>query len=248
MDAIIRDTPYKTECPRIIRGVVLHHTGTKIVVEPRESGSWHYIVDRDGTIYNDVPDEDVAWHTARTDRWKPAWVANTAGAFYGSAINSCTIGIELVCHPDFEDSRGYTQPQLKALYGLFDQFKKDHGHLWYLGHGMVQADRRPKEPEGFDWQGFEWDDKNGYKYVANPFVSEDRSNEVNCTCGPDGQAIIEAAKRHGLESADAVDQHVGRYNLLAEQVDSLHWLLEQAQKERDEALERARNVDEDAGT
>lgn len=234
---IIRETPYKTECPRIVRGVVLHHTGTKIVVAPRESGSWHYIVDRDGTIYQDVHEADVAWHTARTDRWRPAWVANTAGAFAGSAINSCTIGIEIVCHPDFEDSRGYTREQLKALYGLFDDIKKEHGGaLWYVGHGMVQADRRPKEPEGFDWQGFVWDDKNGFRYVESPFVSEGEAVAMDCTCGPEQKALIEACGLHGLTSADAVDQLAGRYNLLAEQVDSLQWLLEQAQKERDDAI------------
>ena len=78
MDAITRDTPYKTECPRIIRGVVLHHTGTKIVVERRESGSWHYIVDRDGTVYNDVPDEDVAWDTAPWANRQPVMASDGA--------------------------------------------------------------------------------------------------------------------------------------------------------------------------
>ena len=50
------------------------------------------------------------------------------------------------------------------------------------------------------------------------------------------QQILDACERHALTAADDIDQLMGRYDLLAQQVESLEALLVQAQAERDAAL------------
>jgi len=52
------------------------------------------------------------------------------------------------------------------------------------------------------------------------------------------QQILDACDRHEIESADDIDQLIGRYDLLAQQVESLEGLLTQAQAERDAALSK----------
>lgn len=233
-----RETPNKTVTPagrsREIRGVVMHHTGTTHVVQCAYSGSWHYIIDRDGTAYGDIDERDIAWHTASTDRWRPSWVSHVAPWFTGSDINTCTIGIELVSHPDLPDFAGYTDPQLRSLYALFDIFKETYGDLDYVGHGQVQSNRRLKEPEHFDWEGFE-ETPDGRRYLFNPYtsgVSHDEEGQMT----EEQQQILDACERHELKGADDIDQLMGRYDLLAQQVESLEALLTQAQAERDAAL------------
>jgi hypothetical protein len=50
------------------------------------------------------------------------------------------------------------------------------------------------------------------------------------------RGILAAAERQGLKEEADIDQLVGRYNLLAEQVESLEHLLAEAQAERDAAI------------
>jgi hypothetical protein len=229
----LRFTKFKTSTPpgtiREIAGVVLHHTGTTRAVECHSQGSWHFIVDRDGTVYNDVDTNDIAWHTAYTNRWKPKWVDASAPWFTGSAINACSIGIEIVSHPDLPNFKGYTNAQLAALGELFRKLWVDHGDLWYVGHGQVQLDRRRTEPDDFPWDRyFLWDDNNGYRYVHDIGGNEDMTDTQ--------RGILAAAERQGLKEEADIDQLVGRYNLLAEQVESLEHLLAEAQAERDAAI------------
>jgi len=247
MNAVTRNTEHKTVTPigkrREIKGVVLHHTGTTRAVACSSNGSWHYIVDRDGTIYADIPEVDIAWHTARCDRWNPAWVQDSAPWFSGSDINTCTIGIEIVCHPDIPEASGYEYKQLVALYDLFDHFKETYGELHYVGHGMVQSDRRVREPEGFDWEGFDAEDGagHGYLFSHNPYKSVKVEEEPEMSI--EERQILDACERHEIKSAEEIDQLLGRYDLLAQQVESLEGLLASAQAERDAAVEKCKDCD-----
>lgn len=247
MNAVTRNTQHKTVTPigkrREIKGVVLHHTGTTRAVACSANGSWHYIVDRDGTIYADIPEVDIAWHTARCDRWNPAWVQDSAPWFSGSDINTCTIGIEIVCHPDIPEACGYEYKQLVALYDLFDHFKETYGELHYVGHGMVQSDRRVREPEGFDWEGFDAEDGagHGYLFSHNPYKSVKVEEEPEMSI--EEKQILDACARHDIKSAEEIDQFLGRYDLLAQQVESLEGLLASAQAERDAAVEKCKDCD-----
>jgi|AACY02.15.fsa_nt_gi N-acetyl-anhydromuramyl-L-alanine amidase AmpD len=226
--AIETTTPYKTArplnaSPRTIRGVVLHHTATTRPCEPHAGGSWHYLVTRDGQIVAPIDEQDVAWHVASTDRWRPSWVANTAPWFTGSDINSCSIGIEIVSHPQF--APGYTEPQMIALERLLSDIVGRRGDLWIVGHGEVQSDR--SDPASFPWDRIcgARDAGNGRRLKRSIDMTDDQ------------RQILDACDRHGLKSAEDVDQLMGRYDLLAQQVASLEHLLHEAQRERDALYE-----------
>lgn len=229
--AIEETTPYKTarplgQSPRQVRGVVLHHTGTASSCHPHSEGSWHYLVTRDGQVVSPIDEDDVAWHARATDRWRPDWVARTAPWFTGSDINGCTIGIELVSHPQL--ASGYTEPQLVALERLLGDIGERHPGLWVVGHGEVQADR--SDPASFPWSRFcgdDYDARNGRRLLVTLSMSDTQ------------RQVLDACQRHGLATADDVDQLMGRYDLLAQQVASLEELLHQAQAERDEAMAQA---------
>ena len=154
MRVTARTTDYRTERPagappRAIRGVVLHHTGGSTPVRPHAQGSWHWLVDLDGTLYADVPEEDVAWHTRACDRARPEWVM--LGCLWANAsdVNTSTIGIELV---GLGGGAPMTSEQHVALAELAGAIQARHGDLWWVGHGEVQADRRLDEPAGLDWE------------------------------------------------------------------------------------------------
>lgn len=168
MKVVEQSTPYKTARPegaprRVVRGVVLHHTGGSSMVLPHAQGSWNWLIDRDGTTYAPVPPGDVAWHCASTDRWTPDWVVRGCDWAGASAINSCSLGIELVSPAD---GRGFTDAQYAAFRELASTLAPD---LHYVGHGEVQADRRRDEPRDWDWQraGFgPHDARNGRRFIG----------------------------------------------------------------------------------
>ena len=148
---ILRSTSYCTKqpswsTPREIRGVVLHHTGGSRPVICHSEGSWHFLIDRDGTLYRDVDVKDVAWHAASTDRWTPEWVSRTCNWFTGSSINTCTIGIELV---SIAGAAEITPEQMECLKFVAYELKEQFGDLWWIGHGEIQKDRRSTEPDNF---------------------------------------------------------------------------------------------------
>ena len=58
------------------------------------------------------------------------------------------------------------------------------------------------------------------------------------------KALLQALETHELGTPDDIDQLVGRYDLLAQQVDSLNVLLATAQQERDAATARAEVAEE----
>ena len=174
-EVIKQDTPYKSPRPphgkaRDIVGVVLHHTGGSTMVYPHSQGSWHYLIDRDGKIYNPISPDDLAWHAANTDRWKPAWVKRGADWAYVSEVNSCTIGIDLVSPAG---SVGFTDQQYESLQALAAAVGPD---VWWVGHGEIQLDRRRTEPDNLDWEraGFgPHDPNNGRKFQGMPLNHEE---------------------------------------------------------------------------
>lgn len=108
---------------------------------------------------------------------------------------------------------------------------------------MVQSDRRVREPEGFDWEGFDAEDGagRGYLFSHNPYKSVEVKEEPEMSI--EEKQILDACARHEIKSAEDIDQLLGRYDLLAQQVDSLEGLLATAQAERDAAVEKCKDCD-----
>lgn len=253
INKVRRSTGYKTPKPdyvpdRPIYGVVLHHTGGSTPVSCHAAGSWHYMIDRDdvGTVYADVDEQDVAWHCASTDRWRPEWVPSSGLSWFtGSIINSYTIGIELVSCPGTAAS-GYSAGQLASTRVLLDELCDRHGSLWIVGHGHVQKDRRTTEPDDFPWasMGMTWVDGYGYRYSRSNGESSVPSTNGEDEMTEDQKQLLAETLRHDLVHAGDIDQLVGRYDLLAQQVASLEDLLKTAQEERDAATARAEAAEE----
>ena len=185
---ITRGTDFCTRKPpgavsREVRGVVLHHTGGMQPVRCHSEGSWHFLIDRDGTLYNDVNIHDVAWHIASTDRWKPNWVERTCSWFGGSAVNTCTIGIEIVSSGG---STPITDEQISTLKYVAEELQAQFGELWWIGHGQAQKDRRITEPDNLPWDELmhEFDPNNGrrWKYEEDINMSDAEKKLIEAVC------------------------------------------------------------------
>lgn len=152
VDVVVRSTPFFTETGfafRPVSGVVLHSTETDGYVEPHAAGSWHYLIDRDGTCYRFVDEADVAWHVRACDRWWPAWLPRSS-PWAVSPANAHTVGVELVSSQRWRNQgRPYTQQQYRTLQALLLDLRSRYGGLPVVGHGHVQADR--SDPVWLDW-------------------------------------------------------------------------------------------------
>jgi hypothetical protein len=152
VDVTERSTPYFTDtgfAVRPISGVVLHDTEADAYVEPHAEGSWHYEVDRQGTVYRFVDEADVAWHVRATDRWHPLWLPRSS-PWEVSPANAHTVGIELVSSQKWRNQgRPYTAAQYRSLQALLLDLRTRYGGLPVVGHGHLQADR--SDPVWLDW-------------------------------------------------------------------------------------------------
>jgi N-acetylmuramoyl-L-alanine amidase len=125
--------------------VILHHTGSNIaerslraLTSPDRQVSAHYLVARDGRIYQLVDELARAWHAGDS-----AW-----GGLRD--VNSASIGIEI----DNDGVVPYTEPQLQALGALLADIKA----RWkipaanFVGHGDVAPARKVDPSENFPWR------------------------------------------------------------------------------------------------
>jgi N-acetyl-anhydromuramyl-L-alanine amidase AmpD len=155
MNVIYAWTPFFTDTAgdnppgRLIAGIVIHDTEGHAKVDPRQEGSWHYEIDRDGAIYQSIDEADIAWHVRACDRWWPDWLPHW-GNYDVSRMNEWSIGIELVSDATYRAAgESYTDAQYTALAALIRDLFARRGVLPIVGHGQVQADR--SDPVAFDW-------------------------------------------------------------------------------------------------
>ncbi|MDD5296300.1 MAG: N-acetylmuramoyl-L-alanine amidase [Rhodocyclaceae bacterium] len=125
--------------------VILHHTGSadaaralNTLTDPLHRVSAHYLVVRDGTIYQLVDERARAWH-AGASRWGMQ-----------TDLNSASLGIEL----DNDGSEDYPEIQLASLLSLLDDLAR-RNHIPpgnYLGHGDVAPGRKFDPGSRFPWK------------------------------------------------------------------------------------------------
>ncbi|MFP2928399.1 N-acetylmuramoyl-L-alanine amidase [Pyxidicoccus sp. 3LG] len=129
--------------------IVLHHTASNDgkadmawMKNPQSKVSAHYMVDRDGKIYQLVGDDKRAWHAGK-------------GELHGvpSDINARSIGIELV--NDGSGKTPFTEAQYKALTQLTGHLKQKYAVPMknIVGHADVAVPKgRKNDPApNFDW-------------------------------------------------------------------------------------------------
>jgi N-acetyl-anhydromuramyl-L-alanine amidase AmpD len=113
--------------------------------------SAHYMIQRDGAIYQLVPEEKKAWHAGGSIMPEPD---NRKG------VNDFSIGIELVATPE----SGFTAAQYDSLVEVCLDIGRRYGRtLHYFGHEDIAGERAVKmnlradvkrDPgELFDWDG-----------------------------------------------------------------------------------------------
>lgn len=109
-----------------------------IAIYTRLGVSSHYIIDRDGVIYQLVPDADVSYHCG---------VSRMPDPDGRTGVNAFSIGIELVGSV----TDRFTEPQYVSLQELIVHLKQRYPISHVVGHGEVAPDRRT-DPWNLDWQ------------------------------------------------------------------------------------------------
>ena len=125
--------------------VVIHHTGQKTCDEtllafslPQAEVSSHYLVCRDGTVYQALSDSLRAHH-AGVGQWGTI-----------TDMNSCSIGIEL----DNNGSEPFGDAQIRSLLGLLGQLKTRYAipAANFIGHGDYAVGRKSDPSVLFPWR------------------------------------------------------------------------------------------------
>jgi N-acetylmuramoyl-L-alanine amidase len=125
--------------------VVLHHTSDdtadealRTLTDPLREVSAHYVVGRDGKVFQLVDERQRAWHAGRS-----RWGADTD-------LNSSSIGIEL----DNNGSEPFAGVQIDALLALLADIKTRHRipTANFLGHADIAPGRKVDPSARFPWR------------------------------------------------------------------------------------------------
>ena len=100
--------------------------------------SAHYVIGRDGTVYQLVDEKDNSYHAGKSSL--PDGTTN---------VNSCSIGIEIMT--SYTESP--TEKQVQSLLTLINQLKKRYSIKYVLRHSDI-APVRKTDPWNFDWDAF----------------------------------------------------------------------------------------------
>lgn len=95
----------------------------------------HYLIDREGSVYQLVADSNVAYHAGQSK--VPDGRSN---------VNDFSLGIELMNTKEDE----YTAEQYVALGSLLDYLKGEYKIKYVLGHSQISPGRKD-DPWNFDW-------------------------------------------------------------------------------------------------
>jgi len=109
-------------------------------VQKRMYASAHFMIARDGTVYDLVPLPHKAWHAGKSE-----WNGK-------SNCNNWMIGIEMVA----TGSSGYTDEQYKALVELTEDLINIYGITWdnITGHENIAPGRKKDPGSKFDWDRY----------------------------------------------------------------------------------------------
>ncbi len=137
----------KPQSTRTIDTIIIHssynalggdpYSVDKLINEYREYGvSPHYLIDREGNVYQLVNNENIAYHAGESKM--PDGRTN---------VNNFSLGIEIINN---EDSKP-TEKQYQSLNELISFIKNNHQIKNILGHNQI-APGRKTDPWNFDWK------------------------------------------------------------------------------------------------
>lgn len=146
---------YKSDETRPMRSIdtiVLHSLYNPTTPDPFAIGnikkvldesqvSSHYVIARDGKVYQLVPHEYQAWH---------AGVSRMPAPDNREKLNLFTLGIELVGN----ETSGFTTAQYTSLFSLIVDLEKKLPIKSIVGHADIAPDRK-SDPWKFEWTKLE---------------------------------------------------------------------------------------------
>lgn len=149
-DFIVVASPNYDDRPPGVRVdcVVLHATVIDLrptlmhLTNPRSTVSSHYVVDRDGTVYQLVDIEKRAWHAGTSEFHKIPHV------------NDFSVGIEMVNRNDGKEK--FTDRQYHSVAHIIGLLRSKYGYTIpnsrIIGHTDIAVPKgRKSDPRGFDF-------------------------------------------------------------------------------------------------
>ena len=131
-----------------IKLLIIHYTGMQSMraainrlTSHRYQVSCHYLISREGKVFQVVDDKRVAWHAGKS-KW---------GKFVN--LNQKSIGIELVNKGHQFGYQKFSTKQIKALINLCVKLKKKYkiDNRFILGHSDIAPLRKSDPGEKFPW-------------------------------------------------------------------------------------------------
>lgn len=109
----------------------------KTLTDSERRVSAHYLIGRDGTLYQLVNEQQRAWHAGAS-----YWGGNTD-------LNSSSIGIEM----DNNGQEPFAEPQITRLLGLLKELKERYAipAANFIGHGDIAPSRKIDPSRYFPW-------------------------------------------------------------------------------------------------
>lgn len=129
--------------------IIIHYTGMPTakgaldrLCDPKAEVSAHYLIEKDGTLWQSVDEDKRAWH---------AGVSSWQGSF---DINSCSIGIELENGGHEIGYEDFPEAQIDALISLCQAIKVRYNidPARIIGHQHVAPERKFDPGPTFPWQ------------------------------------------------------------------------------------------------
>ena len=159
MKIIQRPSPNFDDRKAPIRYLIFHATALdtleetfKALIDSKEPNrvSAHYVIDRDGSIYQLVADDKKAFHAGVSD-----WAFTNQGKAIKS-LNDFSIGVEFQCPAKGDGLGGFTKAQIKSGIELSRSLIKKYGILpqHVLGHSDIAPHRKQDPGIFFPWRTF----------------------------------------------------------------------------------------------
>ncbi len=139
----------KYRSSKSITSIIIHYTGMqsereslKRLTNPKFKVSCHYLINRDGKVFNMVKEENTAWHAGKS-KWKKY-----------KNLNKNSIGIELVNRGHRYGYQSFTNKQIRVLVKLCKKLKRKYRikNRFILGHSDVAPLRKIDPGEKFPWR------------------------------------------------------------------------------------------------
>ena len=138
----------KVRSNKRITSIIIHYTGMqsereslKKLSSTVKKVSCHYLIGRNGKIFNLVKDKNIAWHAGKS-RW---------GKYKN--LNANSIGIELTNKGHRYGYQNFTKIQIKQLVKLCKKLKRKYRikNNLILGHSDIAPLRKIDPGEKFPW-------------------------------------------------------------------------------------------------